>query len=536
MKKKLFRRTTALTLTRRIIQVLSIVLFPGLFISAFSAIKSIYVAIIGGSFQAAAMAGQIILVVSVLVITAIMGRFFCGFLCSFGTLGDFFWYIGKKLKLRRPKIGTRFDRILKKLKYVLLAGIVLLIWTFGVSILGGTNNPWTVFGMLTKFSGWTDPAVLLSLGMALLLLIALGSLYIERFFCRYLCPLGAVLAIVSRFRLFKIRKPRQYCGSCRACTKHCSMGIPLYRSSVVKSAECIDCMNCVEICPRDNVRANPKPAIAAAVAVASLGGMYFAGNIAGGNIAQRQIAAVAASVSAAASVNLGPYTSGVYTGSAEGYHGLTDISVTVNGGYIVSVDVQSTGDDKEFFDRAQYPVILNIIRSQSTSVDTVSGATFSSFAIIDAVENALSGVPINTQLNEPAAEPDVFTIVRDTSMLTPEPVLTPSPSPTPSPTPTPSPSPTPEPDGPFAVADGVYTGSGRGHKGTIKVEVTIENGFITAIKIISYRDTERYFTRAKSKTIDRIITAQSTGVDTVSGATQSSEGILGAVEDALYGG
>ena len=126
----------------------------------------------------------------------------------------------------------------------------MLVWTFGVSILSGTSNPWTVFGMLTNLSGWTDMTVLLSIGMFLLLLIVAGSLLIERFFCRYLCPLGAVFAIVSKFRLFKIRKPREHCGACRACTKRCSMGISLYRVNVVRSAECIDCMNCVEICPR----------------------------------------------------------------------------------------------------------------------------------------------------------------------------------------------------------------------------------------------------------------------------------------------
>ena len=116
--------------------------------------------------------------------------------------------------------------------------------------------------------------------MGLMILIAIGSLYIERFFCRYLCPLGGIFAIVSKFRLFRIRKPRSKCGSCRACTKRCPMGIPLYRSNVVKNAECIDCMSCVEICPRDNVTTNPKPAIAAAVAVVALTGMYFEGNIA----------------------------------------------------------------------------------------------------------------------------------------------------------------------------------------------------------------------------------------------------------------
>ena len=223
MKKKLFHKITALTLVRRIIQILSLILFPGLFIYTFASIKAIYVGLISGSFDASVLTGQIILTVSVLLITAIMGRFFCGFLCAFGTLGDFFWYLGSKLKIKRPKIGTKFDRLLKKLKYVLLVGIVLLIWTFGLSILEGTGNPWTVFGMLTKFSGWTELDTILSVGMGLMILIAIGSLYIERFFCRYLCPLGGIFAIVSKFRLFRIRKPRAKCGSCRACTKRCGV-------------------------------------------------------------------------------------------------------------------------------------------------------------------------------------------------------------------------------------------------------------------------------------------------------------------------
>ena len=99
MKKKLFHKITALTLTRRIIQVASLILFPGLFISTFSAIKAIYTSLIGGTFSATALAGQIILAVSMLLITAIMGRFFCGFLCAFGSMGDFFWYLGSKLKI-----------------------------------------------------------------------------------------------------------------------------------------------------------------------------------------------------------------------------------------------------------------------------------------------------------------------------------------------------------------------------------------------------------------------------------------------------
>ena len=532
MKKKLFHKITALTLTRRIIQILSFVLFPGLFLSTFSAIKSIYMSILAGNFDAAAHMGQIVLVVAMLFITAIMGRFFCGFLGSFGTMGDFFWYIGTKLKLKRPKIGSRTDRILKKTKYVLLAIIFLLCWTFGVTILSGTDNPWTVFGMLTRLDGWTEGGVLLSIGMFLLLLIIAGSLYIERFFCRYLCPLGAVFAITSKFRLFKIRKPRRDCGSCRACTKRCSMGISLYKSNMVKSAECIDCLNCVEICPRDNVTANPKPAFAAAVAVVSLAGMYYAGNIAGTASAERQIAAVSASLSTVDSANLGPYTDGTYAGSADGYRGLTNVSVTVLKGYITGIDVVSTKDDPEFFNPAQATVIPAILRAQSVDVDTVSGATFSSFGIIDAVINALSSAITGTQSGA-ADTTDIAVMVADNSALTPTPAMTATPAPAATPTPTPTATPEPTPTGPIAMEDGTYTGAGTGYRGEIDVSVTVQDGYITDVTIDQNRDTQKYFSRAKSKIIDRVLTNQSVDVDTVSGATYSSNGILEAVADAL---
>ena len=525
MKKKLFHKITALTLTRRIIQVASLVLFPGLFIYTFAAIKSIYMALIGGTFRASQFAGQITLVVSMLLITAIMGRFFCGFLCSFGTLGDFIWYLGGKLKIRRPKIGTKFDRNLKKLKYVLLGGIVVLIWTLGISILEGTGNPWTVFGMLTKFSGWTELDTILSVGMALLVLIVAGSLYIERFFCRYLCPLGAVFAIVSKFRLFRIRKPRSKCGSCRACTKRCTMGIPLYRTSVVKSAECIDCMSCVEICPRDNVSANPKPAIAAAIAVVALTGMYFEGNIAANASTERQIAAITASLSLGSGVTAGAYADGTYQASADGYHGKTNISVVVTNGFITDIHVLETGDDTMFLNQAKAQVIPAIISKQSADVDAVSGATFSCFGIIDAVTAALDSAPARTQ-----SEPVSFSV--DSSAQTPSP--TPALTPPPSATPTPTPSPTPSIElGPYALADGEYSGTGRGHKGSIDVTVTIVNGFITEVIVDSNRETRKYFSRAEGKTIDRVLAAQDVNVDTVSGATHSSRGILQAIADAL---
>lgn len=505
-----------LKLVRRIIQTAAFVLFPGLFITTFSAMKILFAAIIGGTFSMAANAGELILVVAILLITAVMGRFFCGFLCSFGTMGDFFWGVGNRLKLRRPKISRQTDRILKGLKYIVLIGIVLLGWILGASLLDGTANPWTIFGMYASLSGWADLSALVSIGALLLLGIMVGSMYIERFFCRCLCPLGAVFAIVSGVRLFKIRKPAQHCGSCKACTARCSMGIPLYGMNVITDGECIDCMNCVEICPRGNVKANPKPAMAAIVAVAAMSGVYFAGNLAS-SAAAEQITAV--ETVAAENSASGQYIDGIYTGSASGYRGTTEVQVTVENGYITAISVLSTDDDARFINSAKSSVIPQILSSQSVSVDTVSGATFSSYAIIDAVTNALSSALDTVSAVDSSAAQETTTA--DSAAATAKTAESSTSAVTQT------------GDGPIVLADGAYTGSGTGFRGETSVSVTVTNGYITSIQVTDYRDDERYFSRAETTVINEILAGQTPDVDAVSGATYSSNGIMEAVADAL---
>lgn len=116
-------------------------------------------------------------------------------------------------------------------------------------------------------------------------------------------------------------------------------------------------------------------------------GLSYAGNIFG-----QDAAAYSETVSALVSdtgTPGGPYTDGVYTGSASGYKGTTTVSATVENGYISDVEVLSTDDDRAFFSRAESSVIASILSQQSTQVDAVSGATFSSRGILEAVANAL---------------------------------------------------------------------------------------------------------------------------------------------------
>ena len=178
---------------------------------------------------------------------------------------------------------------------------------------------------------------------------------------------------------------------------------------------------------------------------------------------------------------------GYYEGTGTGFAGPVKLFIEIKDKSIVGIYIVKTSDDAGFFNRAKEGVTASILEKQSTDVDTVSGATYSSRGIIEAVKNALMG---ETE--------DAFTIGK----------------------------------GDFDIADGTYTGSAQGYSGTVTVSVKVENRTITAIDIISQSDTESYFERAKG-VIRTILTNQTVNVDAVSGATFSSNGIIGAVKNAL---
>ena len=371
---------------RRVSQIATFILMPGFFVLVFAYIGSIYTTIISGSFNFVAMFPQIFLVAAVLVITALLGRFFCGYICAFGSMLDFLWFVRKKISKKQIKINEKTDRVLKLVKYFVLLFIVVFVWTFDIVSFSNTVSPWNIFGMYASYSGWPDENYLWSIGGLLLLVIILSSMFIERFFCRYLCPLGAIFALTSRFRFFRIKKPREKCNKCRLCTSRCEMGIPLNRYDIIKSGECINCFTCLETCPRKNISTNSKESIITAAAVVGITGVYYLGNIVDISGKEAAIAPLAENESIA---EQGLYQDGVYSGSAPGYKGTTDVQVTVENGLIKEIEVVSTSDDAAWFDRVEEPIISTIIAWQTPDVDTITGATYSSYAIINAVADAL---------------------------------------------------------------------------------------------------------------------------------------------------
>ncbi len=508
------------TIIRRAIQVLSFILFPGLFISVFSSIKAIYISLINGSFQFEHLLPQILIVAAVIPLTMIMGRFFCGYLCAFGSMQDLIYFLSKKLLKKKPVISERADKVLKLFKYIFLLFIIVFIWTLGTVSIENSLNPWNIFGVYSSVTGWSDLSLLLSAGAALLALIILGSFFIERFFCRYMCPLGAIFALLSKLRLIRVKKASEGCGACRLCTRSCSMGIPLYQNNAIDSGECIDCFVCTGACPKSNIQvsfagAKMAPLSAVFIATAAMVGIYYAGqmiSLNAANASQNEYQFPNNS-----QMVQGPYTDGTYTGSAKGYRGTTTVQVTVTNGYISVIDVVSTDDDVEFFNLCKNPVISDILDTQSADVSAVSGATYSSYAIMDAVADALD-IPII--ITQETSQPEETTTENS---LAQETVVTNEASPSPSPAATQE----------AIYTDGVYNGSGTGFRGEITVSVTVSEGKISAIDVLSHEDDRPYMELASGSVIEDILDAQSVEVDAVSGATFSSNGIMEAVANAL---
>ena len=187
---------------------------------------------------------------------ALMGRFVCGWLCPFGLIQDLLYKIPFPRKLRTFK----GDRLLRKLKYVVLLFFVILLPMFLVDVLG-QGAPY--FCKLICPVGTLEggiPLVLLNNSMhgalgwlyawknVLLLFTVFLSILIYRPFCKYICPLGAVYSVFNPISVFRYRIDREKCVGCDACAKVCKMQVNPAENP--NHPECIRCGQCKKACPK----------------------------------------------------------------------------------------------------------------------------------------------------------------------------------------------------------------------------------------------------------------------------------------------
>ena len=213
------------------------------------------------------------------------------------------------------------------------------------------------------------------------------------------------------------------------------------------------------------------------------------------------------STSVAEVVDAAAYKDGTYYGSATGFAGPIKVKVVISGGKIASVEIVSTSDGSSYIGKASV-ITGKIVSSQSTNVDTVSGATYSSVGIINAVRNALAQAAV-----------DGSTVPASTENTEQNEQLNQTP-------------PTPTVSGKFPYPDGTYYGIAEGYLGDVKVAIVLKNKTIQSVEILENEDDAAFFNRARA-VAGNIVKNQTTGVDVVSGATYSSNGIINAVKAAL---
>jgi len=183
--------------------------------------------------------GTMTLFFFMLIFALVFGRAFCGSVCPFGALQEFIGKISKK-KLKAPK---KVDEVSRYIKYFILAFITAMAWVTA-TIWVSPYDPWAAFAHIWSGSGLFGE---MGIGFVVLVIVIAASLFIDRFFCRYLCPAGAMYGIVSRLSPVKIT--REDCSLCGQCSKACPMNIDVSSVKEVKSSECIACGQCVAACP-----------------------------------------------------------------------------------------------------------------------------------------------------------------------------------------------------------------------------------------------------------------------------------------------
>ena len=244
---------------RTVIQIIFFLFLPSAYSSAFNGVKYLFTQV--GKGAALEWTPFVAILVVLLAYTIVFGRFFCGYACAFGSLGDWLFalqkYIAKKTKKKPKPLPREWAKVLMGVKYVVLTAIVVLCFTGLYSKLSGWN-PWDAFSMLHALNFRLGKHIV---AVILLLLLMVGMAFEERFFCKFLCPMGAVFSLMPTLPFFSLYRDRKEClNKCSACTKVCPADIELPNAGqAAVRGDCFQCGKCVGNCPKTNVHCGSKP-------------------------------------------------------------------------------------------------------------------------------------------------------------------------------------------------------------------------------------------------------------------------------------
>ncbi|MDD2350962.1 MAG: 4Fe-4S binding protein [Synergistaceae bacterium] len=210
----------------------------------FGGLESIYSWLKEGYWLRRIALSSFVLFIGVTIATLLTGRVFCGWICPLGAVNEFVSAGSRKLGIKKIKLPPAVDKYLRYLKYLILLLIIYTTWKFG-TLTFRDYDPWAAWMHLS--AGWSE----FGYGTAVLFATLFAGVFIERFWCRYLCPLGAFLAFVSKFSLVKVYRDQSPCINCGKCAVVCPVGLTPDKDIVQGNGECITCGKCYSACPVD---------------------------------------------------------------------------------------------------------------------------------------------------------------------------------------------------------------------------------------------------------------------------------------------
>jgi polyferredoxin len=262
-----FRRVIQLSFTAFILYVILIHLATGdsssnLTASAeafcpFGGLETFYKYLIsGGTYVSHTHLSNLVVAAAVLISALLLRSAFCGWICPLGFIQDtihaFSAWLQKRfvpirkffrtLAQRGRPVWMFFDKYLRYIKYGVLIWAVTGAAIYGVMVFRD-YDPWSA---LINMAEWTFTPGSVVLGLTLI-----GSLFVERPWCRYACPLGAASGLLGKLSPVYLKRESAACTSCKICTKACPMGLEVHTATTITSVDCMSCLECVGACPRE---------------------------------------------------------------------------------------------------------------------------------------------------------------------------------------------------------------------------------------------------------------------------------------------
>jgi polyferredoxin len=191
----------------------------------------------------------VFLLIAFVTMSFLLRKSFCSWLCPVGTISEWLWRIGRQTFRRNFQLPRRADIPLRGLKYLLLGLFLYAVGSMSVpAIRGFLDGPYGVIADVKMLNFFRFLSVTSAVVLGLLVLL---SVFIQNFWCRYLCPYGALLGVLARFSPARIRRAPDVCIDCAKCAQVCPSWLPVDKLITIRTPECTGCLDCVAICPAE---------------------------------------------------------------------------------------------------------------------------------------------------------------------------------------------------------------------------------------------------------------------------------------------